>query len=114
MKAPIKQIETPKGKQKVDIKEWITGREREYIEGAMLSGVNAKPRVAGKDTNIEIDKMNMESLIQETNHRAIKSFVVSIDGNSEDVVTQVLDMHEVDTAFILKAIDEISKKKDLE
>lgn len=110
--SPTQTIQTPQGKQTVVIKEWITGRDREYIESAMLSGLSAKPVMAGKDSTMDIGKMNMETLINETKHRAIEKFVVSVDGVTEKVVDIVLDMHEEDTDFIMSAIDALGKKKE--
>lgn len=111
MSAPIKQLETPIGKQKVEIKEWITGRDREYIDGSFLSGIDARPAVHGKNMDMRIEKMDLEKLTNAAAHRAIEKFVVSVDGVKEKVVDLVLDMHEEDYAFVLAAIDEQSKKK---
>lgn len=111
MSAPIKTITTPFGNHAVGIKEWITGKEREYIEGSFLSGVDAKPRMQGKEMTMDVQKMDLERLTNESKHRAIQTFVVSIDGKTENIVDEVLGMHEDDTDFILASIDETSKKK---
>lgn len=111
MNAPTKTIETPIGKVKVEMKEWITGRDREYIDGSFLSGIDARPRMHGKEVSMNMEKLDMEKLTNSAIHRAIEKFVVSVDGKTENVVDAVLDLHEDDTAFILKTIDDSSKKK---
>lgn len=114
MDIPIKTIITPKGNIEVKIKEWITGREREYIDGGMLSSISAKPRVTAHQQDVDIDKMNMEKMLTETKHRGIKSYVVSVGTvvDKDKIVDAVLDLHEADTAFILEEIDKLSKKKE--
>lgn len=111
MSAPIKTIETPFGKHKVGLKEWITGRDREYIEGSFLSGVDAKPRMQGKEMTMDVVKVDLEKLTNSAKARAIEKYVVSVDGATEKIVDVVLDMHEDDTAFILLEIDQLGKKK---
>lgn len=112
MSAPTKTIETPFGKNQVVIKEWITGQEREYIQGSFLSGMDAKPRIHGKEMSMDVVKMDIEKMTNETKHRAIEKYVVSVDGVSENVVNLVLGLHEHDTDFILESIDELGKKKE--
>lgn len=110
---PTTTIETPIGKVKVEIKQWITGRQREYIEGATYSGMTAKPRVQGRESTVDIGQVDIEKMITGMKHRAIETFVVSV-GEEKDktkILDVVLDMHEEDTDFIVKSIDEITKKK---
>lgn len=114
MDIPIKTIKTPKGDVEVKIKEWITGREREYIDGGMLSTINAKPHISQQATNMDIDKMNLEKMTNETKHRAIKSYVTAVgsETDKEKIVDAVLNLHEDDTSFILEQIDLLTKKKE--
>lgn len=111
MNAPTKTITTPFSKQTVVLKEWITGADREYIEGSFLSGIDAKPRVHGKDVSMDIQKIDVEKFTKSTKQRAIEKFVVSVDDVTTDVVAAVMNMHEDDTAYVLEIIDESSKKK---
>lgn len=114
MNIPIKTITTPKGNVEVKIKEWITGRDREYIEAGMFSSISAKPRISQQTADMDIDKVNMEKMMTETKHRAIKSYVVSVgaEADKEKILDAVLGLHEFDTAFILEQIDLLSKKNE--
>jgi hypothetical protein len=112
MQIPTKIIETPVGKHKVEIKEWITGRDREYINEPMYNAVQTKPRVIAGKPDVEFGKFDVQGFITESGHREIEKFVVSIDGNKEKVLEAVLDMHESDYEFIKDAIEAIGKKKE--
>jgi hypothetical protein len=102
------KITTPNGSQEIEIKSWITGRDAEHIEQLMYEALSVKTDMTGK---ADIEKIDLTKVISETNHRKIQTFVVSIDGNTENILDTVLDMHEDDTKFILDAIDEQRKKK---
>lgn len=109
---PKKTIETPFGKQKVEINEWITGKDREYINAPLMKAVDAKPKMQGVKVDFEMGKFDIEMFMTESDHREIEKYVASIDGKTEDIVATVLSMHEDDTQFIKDSIKEISKKKE--
>jgi hypothetical protein len=102
------KITTPIGSQEVELKDWITGREAEYLDELAYEAVAVKADVSGK---ADIGNIDLKKIITETNHRKIETYVVSVGGKSEGVLESVLDMHEQDTQFILDAIDEQRKKK---
>jgi hypothetical protein len=104
----MRNITTPIGGQEVEIKEWITGREAEYIDELTYEAVAVKANVTG---GADIEKVDLKKIITEANHRKIEKFVVSIDGVKDDLLNKVLDMNEQDTAFIVDAIEDQRKKK---
>lgn len=110
MQAPTKIIETPIGKHKVEIKDWITGKDREFINEPMYSAVNTKPQVIGGKPDVAFGNFDINKFITESGHREIETFVVSIDGKKEKILDAVLGMHEDDTAFIKAEIEKVSKK----
>ena len=110
MQIPTKEIITPIQKRKVVIKEYITGRDREYINEPMYSAVETTPKIVGGKTNIEFPKVDVQKFITESQHREIEKFVVSVDGKTEKILDEVLDMHENDSAFVTSEINKISKK----
>lgn len=112
MQAPTKTIETPRGKHKVEIKEWITGKDREYINEPMYSAVQTKTSNIGGKPDMQIGNIDIKSFITESGHREITTFVVSVDGVKEKVLEAVLGMHEDDTAFVKEQIEAVSKKKE--
>lgn len=102
------EITTPNGSQVIEIKDWITGREAEYIDEPMYDSMAVKGDFSG---NAEIDNIDVKKIIAEGNHRLYSTFVVSIDGVKDDILNKVLDMREEDTQFILDHIEEQRKKK---
>lgn len=121
MNATTKIIETPFGKHKVVIKEWITGRDREYINDPMYKAVETKADLSGGKQAVKVGNIDVGSYINETKHRELEKFVVSIDeknaheveGKTLSNVEYILDcMHEDDVDFIKNEIDAVSKKKE--
>lgn len=102
------KITTPIGSQEVELREWITGREAEYIDELMYEAVAVKADLVG---TADIGSIDLKKMVTETNHRKIEKFVVSVAGKFENILDSVLDMHEDDTAFILDRIDNQRKKK---
>jgi hypothetical protein len=102
------KITTPIGSQEIEIKAWITGREAEGIDQLMYEAMAVKSDMAG---TADIQNIDLKKVITETNHKKIETFVVSVDGNTANILNVVLDMHEDDTKFILDSIDEQRKKK---
>lgn len=107
---PTRIIETPVGKHKVEIKEWITGRDREYINEPMYTAVNTKPTVVAGKPDVSFGNFDVNKYLTESSHREIETFVVSVDGKKEKVLDAVLNMHEQDTEFVKAEIDKTSKK----
>lgn len=102
------KITTPIGGQEIEIRQWITGRQAEYIDELQYEAVAVKANIGG---TADIENIDLKKMISETNHRKIETFVVSVDGTFESILDRVLDMHEEDTKFILDAIEEQRKKK---
>jgi hypothetical protein len=111
---PTTVITTPIQRHEVVLKDWITGREREYIDAPMLDAVKTKPQFNGK--SIDLESIHIRQCMEQSENREIETFVVSVDGSTEKVIDSVKDMHEEDTAFVRQAIKDLtdsSKKKDL-
>ncbi len=101
------QITTPVNAHVVEIKEWITGRDVEHINGAFFEGTKVKPTAGG---SVEFGAIDL-SKSTEVTHRNIEAWIVSVDGVRESVLEDVLNMHKDDYAFIVASIDEMAKKK---
>jgi len=106
---PTKEIVTPVQNKKVILKEWITGREQEYIQEPIMNAASFK---AGLGNVAEMTDFKT-SAITETNHRTIEAMVVSVDGmnEKEKILDAVLDMHKDDKDFVMEEIDKLLKKK---
>jgi hypothetical protein len=112
-------IETPFGKHKVEIKDWITGEDREYINEPLYGSVKMKPEIVANKPDMKMGEFDVNKFIKESDHREYEKFVVSVDGLKEiehegakiPAWQFVLKMHEDDTAFVKADIDSSAKKK---
>lgn len=107
---PTKEIKTPIQGKSVILKEWITGREQEYIQEPIISAASIKAGVGGGQAAAELSGFK-SSAITESSHHAIETVVVLVEGNETDVLKSVLDMHVQDYDFVMEAINEVIKKK---
>ncbi len=108
MNAPTKKFTTPVAKVVIEIKDWITGEDSEYIDGALLSKVDVKSDNRG---SAKIDKIDIATGLVDETHREIEKFIVSIDGQKEKVVDATKKLPEDDYLLIQKEIAERRKKK---
>lgn len=110
MQTPTNKIKTPMAGAEVEIKEWITGGDAEYIDQALMEGLEVKPDSSGQRP--QFGKFNTETINKQV-HREIECFVVSVNGNKEKVLENVKGLPEEDYEFIKKEIsDKRGKKKD--
>lgn len=107
---PTKEIKTPIQGVAVIIKEWITGREQEYIQQPIIDAASVKAGFGGGQGTAEIADFKT-SAITDSSHRAIESVVVSVSGSAERIIDAVLDLHKEDYEFVMDAVNEILKKK---
>ena len=101
-----KTIETPIGKQKVELKCWLTGRDRRAIDSVFYEDV----KIGMVDNKPDVDGFK-GSLINKAQDRLLEVIVVSVDGVTEGCLDKVLEMREDDFNFVLKEVEEITKKK---
>lgn len=119
MNAPTKEFETPISKTKVVIKDWITGKEREYINEPLYK-INAQPKLVGGKADVQLGQVDMKEIMIESQHRELEMFIVSIEEKTEFEVNgkkipaweYALELPEEDTEFIKNQIEANSKKKE--
>ncbi len=97
MNSPIQIIVTPQSNTEVEIKEWITGAEAEYIDQALMAGVDVKADMASRSASF--GKFNT-AVIDEQTHREIEKFVVRVAGDPDKVLEKVLGLPEEDCQFV--------------
>ena len=101
------ELKLPISGKTVTLRGFITGRIDQEIQNVFLN-----------DTDIEADSkggqaMKMKaSLTQLANNKAIELIVLSIDGNTENVLDQVLDLHSVDYKAVVAKVNEVSGPAD--
>lgn len=102
----IKTIQTP-NKHKVELKAWITGREKRELRSIFLKEMNFG--MQGGETEIKEIKGD---IIDKAEDKAIETVVISVDGKKENIVNAVLLMNSKDYDFIIKEINKITKDTD--
>lgn len=100
-------IETPNG-HKVELKTYITGREKRYIESAFFRDIEMTQ--TGGEQSIKGLK---GAAIEEAQNKTIETVVVALDGAGNDILNRVLDFPQEDFDTVIAAINDItaSKKK---
>lgn len=113
---PTKEIVTPNGNHKVVIKQFITGFDDEAIEAIYTNGITELPtpveteegEAAAPAPAIKFDGKIIQAVERET----VKRTVVSVDGDSSDVITSVYSMHKEDAKFVKNAVNEVVNPKE--
>ncbi len=111
MEATTQEFTLPLSGLKVVMRDWITGADSEYIQAAIHGGMKVKPDVIkGGATTGDFD---LGAIFNQL-HPSIEKYVVSIDGKTENIVEQALQLPEEDYDFLTGVInDKTSKKKTL-
>lgn len=107
MERETKTLELPVTKAKVVIYTYLTGREFEQVQAPLLQAMAMSPEGQGKNVkfgNIDVAK------VQESTHLLVEKHVVSVNGNKDKVLDQILDMPNEDYQFVVESIQELSKK----
>lgn len=93
----------------VELKEFITGKEKRYISDAFLEDAEIN-----SDGTFKMTPGKMHS----AEDRAIEVIVLSVDGDGVNkettVLEQVLEMRSEDFVEVVKAINEITENKKKE
>lgn len=100
-----KELTTPVGGQVVVLKTAITGRERRSLRNVLLKDMQVNPT----------DTSSMQisgAVIEQAEDMALQTFVVSIDGDTTDVLNKVLDMASDDYEFIVAEVNKLSAEKE--
>jgi hypothetical protein len=95
MTRPTITIKLPMTEQEVIIKEWLTGREYEATQSLIYENYKKG-----------IENIDMIAL----NHKSLEAFIVSIGGETTDIINRVLDLPLKDYEEILSKINELKKK----
>jgi len=101
-----KVIITPAGKHEVEVKTYLTGREKRALTNIYLKG-NLSFNMEDKDV-----KGFQGDVIEQAENLAWQTVVVSINHKPENIIETILDMRAEDYQFIVKAVNEIIADKD--
>lgn len=109
---PTHEIETPIGKVKVVLKDFISGYDDEAIEAIYTRGRHVIDPTPGPDGKPQKPKMAIEgSAIQDAEREGVKRVVLSVDGVEPSENTSILDLvyrlRKEDTKFIKEAVGDV-------
>lgn len=107
MEAPTTTHQLPVSGLEVSIRQWITFAQAEHIANANYQNLT----VSAKNNMPEIDKIDIDKIINDEQHRTIEAFVASIGGKTEKPLEEFLQLPEDDGKYILDIISERRKKK---
>ena len=102
MISSTQKIIAPVSKAEVEIKDWITGADAEYIYNALDGAVEIKTDFANKTA--QAGKFNAEKALGDEAHRAIEKFIVAVNSETTNVLATVLELPEEDYDFIKSEI----------
>jgi hypothetical protein len=101
------KITTPLEKHEVVLKAWLTGGERRALRNAFLSKMDIS---VGED-KVNTEKVNSAEVIEEAENKTFETVIVSIDGDSKDIVKRLLEMRDTDYNFVTEEIKKITEEK---
>ena len=103
------KIVTPIKQHKVEIKDWITGREQQEIKKP-ITDVMMKITSKGESST----EINIGEAQRKSTEKAIEFVVVSIDDDKKNILNRVYDMPSKDYDFVIKKVDEIVTGEDFQ
>jgi hypothetical protein len=97
-------ITTPISNKVVVLKAFLTGREKRDIANSAI------PTSVDYDGTEGVKGMNLVQIMNNGEDMALRTVIISIDGTQygEDTVNTVLNMHSVDSAFIIKEVKSVA------
>lgn len=102
------KITTPTTKAVIELRDWISGGQSEYINAPLLAAVQVAGGAAGSTPSL--GKIDLSATV-EMKHRLLESFVISIDDSKENILARLLALPEDDYDFVNGEIEGVRKKK---
>lgn len=96
------EIITPISKIKVQLKDWITGRDEVEIQRPITA---VRLQIGEKGTSM--GEINAGEASEKSKNIAIEKVVISVDGKTEGILDAILDMHKKDYQFVLREVDKV-------
>ncbi len=100
------EIVTPIVKKKVLLKAWLTGREQRNIRSALLNGIKFS---ANPDEKVTPDYNFDGNTLNKMQDVSVENVVISVEGVTDNILDNILEMNSKDSDFIMQEIDKITK-----
>jgi len=101
-------ITTPLSKQVVVLLSYITGREKRTIDNSIVTA----------DLQFSVDSQDKKdvkglkgSMVEYMEDKAISTIVVSIDGQTDDIVNKILNMKAKDYSAVIEVVNNVQADK---
>ena len=95
------KIKLPISGKEVELKEYVNAREKRSIRDILLQAGQF-----GADANISQVK---PEIINKAEDKAFQVVVLSIDGNKENILNQIMEMHSKDYEYLLVKVNDITE-----
>jgi uncharacterized protein YdbL (DUF1318 family) len=99
---------TPVGRKLVVIKAWLTGRDEVAIQNAIQSKLDITMGMDGSGSGATA-KGDMLTAGQD---KALELLIVSVDGDTSDLVNKVLDMRAEDYRYVRDQINKVTNPSE--
>ncbi|XOB41800.1 MAG: hypothetical protein ACKKMS_00150 [Candidatus Nealsonbacteria bacterium] len=106
-----KTITTPMKGHKIELREWITGKEYEEIQKP-ITDIRAIFETTGIGKGMGRGEVNVGEASRKSTENAIKIIVISVDGEDKNILGKVQSMRSEDYLFVLKEVDNIATGKN--
>lgn len=107
-----KEIITPIEKHKVVLKSFITVKEERLIKRIMKDvEVTVENSMGGEPTQ-KIKPFNLADKTEETENKTFEIIVISVDGETENVLEKLENMDKRDGNFLKREVNKITEGDD--
>lgn len=108
MTRETKKIITPIDKHEVVVNTWITGKERRDLQRPFIASMS----VSVKGGQPEVEAKETASVIEIVENLTIETVVISVNGKTDDILNEVLNMKNEDFIFVLKEIQKVTSEEN--
>lgn len=112
MEKTTKKITTPIEKHEIEIVEWITGAEYEEIQKPITDIKAVFETVGIGKGGIGRGEINVGEAARKSTENAIKIIVISVDGDTKNILGRIQSMRKEDYLFVLEKIDKVAKGRN--
>jgi len=98
------KFKTPVDKHEVEIYTYLTGGESEQIQDVMFDSVNM-------EIGTEVGGNIKGSVMRKSSDKTLEIMLVSIDGETDDLLKKIKDFRKEDYKFAVEKINEITKEE---
>lgn len=108
------EITTTKAKAKVVIKDWITAREMQAVQGVIFEKMKLDLSPAAQREGTALPSNIDPSAAVEMQNKQVETYVVSVNGVTENVLDTLLSLPDADFNEVVAHINSLDSKKNFQ